>query len=396
MPVTVGDVDDMSMTCTELTNNLKLRSKDATTNNEVTALQNFLLDIGLLDSDPTGYFGAATLKAVKAFQRQNKLLDSGFVGEFTRKAIRAKSCGEGTEKQDPVSQDTSRLLVVFSNGSQIESLNASSKDAAYRACKEIINKNISATMELKSYKCVWGKDVIFSPGTEVIDTTPKRSIGVFTIYKNGEILSTSDSLSKEDAYAKCKAYQASYPGTAVKCVLNGEVIYTTSKEVLDVKNSPLKAFVIYKNGEVIAKADSMSKEDTYALCKKYQASYVGAVIKCVWNGEVLFTTSDEAFEPKPVLNTLVIYKKTEILLKAASMSKEDAYMKCKHYQESYPSTYLKCMWGDEIISSPYFKVVDPPGPEIFTSPAVFGASTMCTQLTRNLHRGDESADTKML
>ncbi len=94
----VGDVEDTQLTCTELSYTLKLRSKDATTNNEVTELQNFLLDIGLLDSDPTGYFGAATLKAVKTFQRQNGLIASGLVGSFTRKAIKEKSCNTVTKK----------------------------------------------------------------------------------------------------------------------------------------------------------------------------------------------------------------------------------------------------------------------------------------------------------
>jgi hypothetical protein len=75
-------------TCTNLSVDLSQRSTGAT----VTALQNFLKDSGYLSAAPNGYFGPATFSAVKAFQTENKIDSTGFVGPATRAAIRAKSC----------------------------------------------------------------------------------------------------------------------------------------------------------------------------------------------------------------------------------------------------------------------------------------------------------------
>lgn len=93
----IGDIDPNppSITCVELTRDLRLGSRDADTNGEVTSLQEFLVSIGLLDAEPTGYFGNQTLAAVKAFQTQNGLDSYGFVGPLTRAAIKQISCGTG-------------------------------------------------------------------------------------------------------------------------------------------------------------------------------------------------------------------------------------------------------------------------------------------------------------
>ncbi len=95
---TMGDLPppDNGSQCTDLKYNLTYtKSKDSNTNGEVSDLQFFLQDIGLLDSDPTGYFGKLTFNAVKAFQRQNNLYAYGYVGATTRAVIKSLSCGGG-------------------------------------------------------------------------------------------------------------------------------------------------------------------------------------------------------------------------------------------------------------------------------------------------------------
>jgi hypothetical protein len=57
---------------------------------EVTALQTFLKEKGYLSGDVTGYFGALTMKAVRAYQKENNITQSGIVGPLTRKAIQKK------------------------------------------------------------------------------------------------------------------------------------------------------------------------------------------------------------------------------------------------------------------------------------------------------------------
>ncbi|MCX6756594.1 MAG: peptidoglycan-binding domain-containing protein, partial [Candidatus Nomurabacteria bacterium] len=92
---TMGDLPppDNGSQCTDLKYNLTYtKSKDSNTNGEVSDLQFFLQDSGLLDSDPTGYFGKLTFNAVKAFQRQNNLYAYGYVGPQTRALIKSLSC----------------------------------------------------------------------------------------------------------------------------------------------------------------------------------------------------------------------------------------------------------------------------------------------------------------
>lgn len=54
---------------------------------EVSELQEFLVDKGILTGNATGFFGLLTLKAVKAYQVSQKLPSTGFVGPMTRSKI---------------------------------------------------------------------------------------------------------------------------------------------------------------------------------------------------------------------------------------------------------------------------------------------------------------------
>lgn len=57
---------------------------------EVSELQEFLADKGLLTSNPTGFFGMMTLKAVRAYQVSQNLPSTGYVGVMTREKINAE------------------------------------------------------------------------------------------------------------------------------------------------------------------------------------------------------------------------------------------------------------------------------------------------------------------
>lgn len=78
--------------CVILYKNFGLRSNDSSTNFEVSKLQNFLQDKGLLNSDPTGYFGRLTENAVKSYQLTNSITQTGYVGSVTRGKIQSETC----------------------------------------------------------------------------------------------------------------------------------------------------------------------------------------------------------------------------------------------------------------------------------------------------------------
>jgi hypothetical protein len=91
---TVGDVDPtQTSTCVSLTSDaLRYRSSDATTNGEVSVLQDFLVATSVLKSQVTGYFGLATFSAVKQFQKRTGLNPTGYVGPLTKAKIKDISC----------------------------------------------------------------------------------------------------------------------------------------------------------------------------------------------------------------------------------------------------------------------------------------------------------------
>ncbi len=92
-----SDIDPLGnnsadLVCINLTQDLRVMSRDSNTAGQVSDLQFFLQSKGYLDSEPTGYFGNLTLRAVKSFQRDHEVNPSGFVGSLTRGKINAASC----------------------------------------------------------------------------------------------------------------------------------------------------------------------------------------------------------------------------------------------------------------------------------------------------------------
>jgi len=75
--------------CVLLQNNLKQRDQ----NNEVKSLQSFLKQKGYLNTEPTGFFGSLTTKAVIDFQKANNINPAvGYVGSITRAKIQSLAC----------------------------------------------------------------------------------------------------------------------------------------------------------------------------------------------------------------------------------------------------------------------------------------------------------------
>ncbi len=100
MSTTVTDTITDQIDCVNITHNLKLGSKDANTSGDVTTLQVYLSQANFLDSDPTGYLGRATKKAVQDFQKANDITPTGSVGPYTRAKIKELSCKNTSSNTD--------------------------------------------------------------------------------------------------------------------------------------------------------------------------------------------------------------------------------------------------------------------------------------------------------
>ncbi len=104
-----GDVDTDTTnnnTCYSFSYNMRKGSRDSTANNEVTKLQEALVQLGYLNADPTGYFGNVTYNAVRAFQSAKGLLSSGFVGTYTRTALYNATCNGNNPYPTPIPSPT--------------------------------------------------------------------------------------------------------------------------------------------------------------------------------------------------------------------------------------------------------------------------------------------------
>ncbi len=86
---------DIKNKCTSLGVDLRYKYSDADTKGEVSDLQNFLVNFGYLKTEPTGYFGPMTVKAVASFQKDYGINQTGGVGPLTRNKIKSISCNMG-------------------------------------------------------------------------------------------------------------------------------------------------------------------------------------------------------------------------------------------------------------------------------------------------------------
>ncbi len=86
------DPNGASSSCVSIESNLRVRMKDASEGGDVTLLQDFLIAYGFMQGQPTGYFGQATLTAVKRFQQRSSLSPTGYVGPLTRAKVKDISC----------------------------------------------------------------------------------------------------------------------------------------------------------------------------------------------------------------------------------------------------------------------------------------------------------------
>lgn len=111
--------------CVDLKKNMGYRTRDAGTSGDVSTLQKFLKTKGYLDSEPTGFFGSATLSAVKKFQSASSIWSTGFVGPLTRAGIKASSCLAIVAAPEASSSATSTTL---QEGSASSTLSLSQKE----------------------------------------------------------------------------------------------------------------------------------------------------------------------------------------------------------------------------------------------------------------------------
>ena len=117
-----------------------LRKNDSGDN--VAQLQEALIDLGYMTGKADGNYGAATVSAVKAFQKANGLTEDGTAGEETQKLLfggSAKAAAKATATPAPKATATptpaSEVLTVGSKGSDVKDLQNKLIDLGYLSGK---------------------------------------------------------------------------------------------------------------------------------------------------------------------------------------------------------------------------------------------------------------------
>jgi len=95
LPLSAGA---QTQSCYTYTYHLAIGSTDAETGGEVTKIQTYLYNLGLLDHTPTGYFGTLTYNALVSYQNIKGINDVGEVGPITRSALH-EECTSGETLQ---------------------------------------------------------------------------------------------------------------------------------------------------------------------------------------------------------------------------------------------------------------------------------------------------------
>jgi peptidoglycan hydrolase-like protein with peptidoglycan-binding domain len=76
---------------------MTLGSKDSKTGGDVTRLQKLLIENKYMNGTTTGYYGNATVSAVKKFQKMRNIKSTGSIGEITGKYLNVNFfCSTGT------------------------------------------------------------------------------------------------------------------------------------------------------------------------------------------------------------------------------------------------------------------------------------------------------------
>lgn len=116
--------------CLDLTSDLRQGSRDNVNSKNIYNLQAYLKSKGYLNSNPTGFFGPLTFKAVKNFQKDNAIRNTGLVGPLTRDFIKKQTC----VNQNPVietpseNKNTNTESTTTTNNTNVPTSEATTSD----------------------------------------------------------------------------------------------------------------------------------------------------------------------------------------------------------------------------------------------------------------------------
>ena len=241
----VGDTDNDNGSCVDLQYNMRYRMRDVSVNNEVSDLQDYLIAEGYLSGNTTGFFGVATLKAVKSFQAQNGLISSGYVGPVTRAKIKSLSCDTANN------YNNSDPAVILGPGNGTISANYYYLNSNKNACsKGIFIGNVGPLISNGQY--------VYQTGQYKTEAECKSANGLSYNSNTGSGTVYVTYYSYNTVYKMCT--ESIYMGNTGERVLNGQYVYRAGEHKTEAEcksangiSSSLSSVRVsgYKDGDVI-------------------------------------------------------------------------------------------------------------------------------------------------
>ncbi len=200
----------------------------------VVNLQSRLMELGFMDSDePTDYYGTQTERAVKIFQRQNKLAMDGIVGSATYDAImdpaaKYYAVRKGDEGDD-ISQLQNRLyeLGYLATSDLITGNFGDSTEAAVLKLQEVNSLEADGMVGQKTMNLLYSDEIkanflAYGEKSEVVLAAQER------LRSLGYLMTEPDGAFGDDTAAALRQFQSrndlivdGYLGPSTRDVLNG-------------------------------------------------------------------------------------------------------------------------------------------------------------------------------
>ena len=200
----------------------------------VVNLQSRLMELGFMDSDePTDYYGTQTERAVKIFQRQNKLAMDGIVGSATYDAIMDPAAKyyavRKADEGDDISQLQNRLyeLGYLATADLITGNFGDSTEAAVLKLQEVNSLEADGMVGQKTMNLLYSDEIkanflSYGEKSEVVLAAQER------LKSLGYLMTEPDGAFGDDTAAALRQFQSrndlivdGYLGPSTRDVLNG-------------------------------------------------------------------------------------------------------------------------------------------------------------------------------
>ncbi|MEN9551888.1 MAG: hypothetical protein RI935_265 [Candidatus Parcubacteria bacterium] len=184
--------------CVDITKNLFRRDE----NSDVLLLQNFLSQEGYLKATPNGYYGAGTFAAVRGFQKDNGISQTGAAGRLTRAKIKSITCtSQTTTTTSPLTNKTvtaesvSKTVAVIPQKETITTKPLSHNEVRFRDSERIL---VALYNAFKDRGGVWPVAISTSSPLELCVEPRRREMEVMAFATDtAQTVKTPDSKCKE-------------------------------------------------------------------------------------------------------------------------------------------------------------------------------------------------------